>query len=34
MYNPPHPGQFITGVDLEPNRISGRELAEKPDVAA
>lgn len=34
MYNPPHPGVFITAVYLEPNGISGRELAEKLDVAA
>jgi len=34
MYNPPHPGEFITGVYLEPNGISGRELAAKLDVAA
>lgn len=34
MYKPPHPGEFITSVYLEPNRISGRELAEKLDVAA
>jgi addiction module HigA family antidote len=34
MHNPPHPGQFITQVYLEPNGISGRELAEKLDVAA
>lgn len=34
MYNPPHPGEFITDVYLEPNRISGRELAQKLDVAA
>ena len=27
MHNPPHPGEFITAVYLEPNRISGRELA-------
>jgi antitoxin HigA-1 len=27
MHNPPHPGEFITEVYLEPNRISGRELA-------
>lgn len=33
MYNP-HPGEFITDVYLEPNGISGRELAEKLDVAA
>ncbi len=34
MHNPPHPGEFITSVYLEPNGISGRELAEKLDVAA
>ena len=34
MYNPPHPGEFITEVYLEPNGISGRELAVKLDVAA
>lgn len=34
MYNPPHPGEFITHVYLEPNGISGRELAAKLDVAA
>jgi addiction module HigA family antidote len=33
MHNPPHPGEFIMGVYLEPNDISGRELAEKLGVA-
>ncbi len=33
MHNPPHPGEFITGIYLEPNGISGRELAQKLDVA-
>lgn len=33
MYNPPHPGEFITQIYLEPNGLSGRELAEKLDVA-
>ncbi|MFN7184362.1 HigA family addiction module antitoxin [Thermomonas haemolytica] len=33
MHNPPHPGEFIVGVYLEPNGISGRELAEKLGVA-
>jgi antitoxin HigA-1 len=33
MYNPPHPGEFITNVYLEPNAISGRELAKKLDVS-
>lgn len=34
MHNPPHPGEFITEVYLEPNAISGRELAVKLGVAA
>lgn len=34
MHNPPHPGEFISGIYLEPNGISGRELAAKLDVAA
>lgn len=34
MHNPPHPGEFITNIYLEPNGISGRELANKLDVAA
>ena len=34
MYNPPHPGEFITSVYLDPNGISGRELAANLDVAA
>ena len=34
MHNPPHPGEFITEVYLEPYNISGRELAQKLDVAA
>lgn len=29
MHNPPHPGEFITGIFLEPNNISGRELAQQ-----
>lgn len=33
MHNPPHPVEFITGVYLESNDISGRELAEKLGVA-
>ena len=33
MHNPPHPGEFITGVYLDPNGVSGRELADKLDVA-
>ncbi len=34
MHNPPHPGGFITQVYLEPNNLSGRELAVKLGVAA
>ncbi|TAK72528.1 MAG: addiction module antidote protein, HigA family [Betaproteobacteria bacterium] len=34
MHNPPHPGEFITRVYLEPNDLSGRELALKLGVAA
>jgi addiction module HigA family antidote len=34
MHNPPHPGEFITEVYLEPNGVSGRELAVRLDVAA
>ena len=34
MHNPPHPGEFITAVYLEPNSLSGRELAAKLGVAA
>lgn len=34
MHDPPHPGEFITGIYIEPNGISGRELAAKLDVAA
>lgn len=34
MHNPPHPGEFISRIYLEPNGISGRELADKLDVAA
>ncbi len=33
MHNPPHPGEFITGVFLEPNKISARELAQQLAVA-
>lgn len=33
MHNPPHPGEFITEIYLEPNGVSGRELAHKLDVA-
>jgi antitoxin HigA-1 len=34
MHNPPHPCEFITEVYLEPNGLSGRELADKLGVAA
>jgi len=34
MHNPPHPGEFIVNIYLDPNGISGRELAAKLDVAA
>lgn len=34
MHNPPHPGEFITQVYLEPNGLSGRELAVNLGVAA
>ncbi len=34
MHNPPHPGAFIQNVYLEPNEISGRELAARLGVAA
>lgn len=34
MYNPPHPGEFISEIYLEPNGLSGRELAENLGVAA
>jgi len=34
MHNPPHPGEFIAEVYLEPNGITGRELASKLGVSA
>jgi len=34
MHNPPHPGEFMIQVYLEPNKLSGRELAGKLGVAA
>ncbi len=34
MYNPMHPGEFIVEIYLTPYGVSGRELAEKLDVAA
>lgn len=33
MYNPPHPGEFIQEVYLEPFGITGRQLAAKLDVS-
>jgi len=33
MHNPPHPGEFITDIYLEPYGVSGRELADRLDVA-
>ena len=33
MHNPPHPGEFITAVYLEPHGVSGRQLAVKLNVA-
>ena len=29
MHNPPHPGEFIRDVYLQPNGITGRQLAAK-----
>ncbi|MCC6270858.1 MAG: HigA family addiction module antidote protein [Microbacteriaceae bacterium] len=34
MHNPPHPGEFISEVYLEPFGVSGRELAAQLNVAA
>jgi addiction module HigA family antidote len=34
IHNPPHPGDFITTIYLEPNGLSGRKLALKLGVAA
>ena len=33
MHNPPHPGEFIQSVYLEPNALCGRELALRLGVA-
>ncbi len=33
IHKPPHPGEFITAVHLEPNGISGRELASRLGVS-
>ena len=34
MHNPPHPGEFIQEIYLEPNNLSGRELAATLGVSA
>ncbi len=34
MHSPPHPGEFIMAIYLEPFDISARHLAQKLDVAA
>jgi len=34
MHDPPHPGEFIAEVYLDPNGISGRDLASKLGVSA
>ena len=33
MHNPPHPGEFIRAVYLEPLGLTGRQLATKLDVS-
>lgn len=33
MHNPPHPGEFIQEIYIEPFGITGRQLAAKLDVA-
>lgn len=33
MHNPPHPGEFLVAVYMEPNEITGRALAERLGVA-
>ncbi|MCX7055710.1 MAG: HigA family addiction module antitoxin [Proteobacteria bacterium] len=33
MHNPPHPGEFIARIYLEPNGLSGRDLAANLAVA-
>ena len=33
MHNPPHPGDFIRDVYMEPNGITGRQLAAKLGVS-
>ena len=34
MHDPPHPGEFLAAVYLEPNALSARELAAKLGVSA
>ena len=34
MHNPPHPGEFIREVYLEPFAITGRQMSDKLGVAA
>jgi len=34
MHDPPHPGAFTSGIYLEPNNVSGRELAQALGVSA
>ena len=34
VHTPPHPGEFLSTIYLEPNGIGGRELAAKLGVAA
>ncbi len=34
MFNPPHPGEFIYNIYLEPYNISGRTLAKQLGVAS
>lgn len=33
MHNPPHPGEFIRQIYLDPNQITGRQLAAKLGVS-
>lgn len=33
MHNPPHPGEFLSEIYLEPLGMSGRELARQLDVS-
>lgn len=33
VHNPPHPGEFIREVYIEPNNMTGRQLAAKLDVS-